>query len=97
MEQNKSEAIKKAKTVKEIIDIEEKYPNEAKFTGGEQMKVNQDNHFINHDLDEIRKKYIKFTVYMEALNEVLELHRTASVEEFAVRIRDIVIAANQPE
>jgi len=36
---------------------------------------------------------MRFSVFMEALNNNLDLDRTASVEQFARRIHDLVMAA----
>lgn len=82
---------------KEQETIEEKYPNVATFGNGQKKKLNDDNFFKDHDLEVIRQKYIKFTVFMEAINDVLELGRETSVEQFAMRVRDIVYAAQQEE
>lgn len=77
--------------------LEEQFPQEAEVITEGARQMNEDNHFRNHDVSIIRKKYLQFTVYMEALNEVLELPREATVEQFSRRIHDIVLATNKEE
>jgi len=72
--------------------IVEKYPNEARVTEGQKVEVHENNHWKNHDLEVIRKKYVRFSILMELLNDDLELTKTATVEQFAHRIRDLVYA-----
>jgi len=43
-------------------------------------------------LEVVRKKYVQFSVLMEITNDLLGLPRTATVEQFANRIRDLVYA-----
>lgn len=76
--------------------MNEKFPNEAKFRPGQQ-RSNPDNHFEGRELDEVRRRYVKFTVLMEYLNDVLELGRHTDLDTFANRIRDLVIASNKGE
>lgn len=87
----------KSKKFEQAETLEEKFPNEAKFQNGQKRTINEDNHFREHSLDDIRRRYLKFTVFMEALNQVLELDRSASVDHFAKRIVDLVHAANQED
>jgi len=70
----------------------EKFPNEAKLGKGEAVQVHENNHWKNHDLEVVRKKYVRFSILMELLNDDLELPKTATVEQFALRIRDLVYA-----
>jgi len=81
--------------------IEEKYPNKGKIINGQEQKLNPDNYFHGMPLDEVRKKYIHFTVFMESLNKVLELPIDTNIETLSRRIYDLVYAANpekeQPE
>lgn len=77
--------------------IAEKFPNEARVTSGEKVEVHENNHFKNHELWDVRKKYVRFSILMEYLNEVLELPQTATVDQFAHRIRDIVYAQQREE
>jgi len=72
--------------------ITEQFPNEATITAGEKVEVHENNYFKNHELDIVRKKYVKFSVLMEIVNDDLELPQTATVEQFAHRIRDLVFA-----
>lgn len=76
--------------------LEERFPNNGAFKPGE-TRANPDNHFSGREIEEVRSKYIKFSVFMESLNETLELGRHSNIEEFALRIRDLVIAANAGE
>jgi len=73
-------------------EVAEQFPNQAVIANSKARAMPENNFFINHSVEDIRKKYLQFTVFMEQLNNVLELDRFASVEQFANRIRDIVIA-----
>jgi len=70
----------------------DKFPNEAEVTSGEQVQVHENNWFANHELEVVRKKYVRFSILMELLNDDLELPKTATVTQFATRIRDLVYA-----
>lgn len=59
-----------------------------------QAEVQENNHFKYHEPQEVRKKYMEFTVFMTALNQTLELNKDATVEQFAARIHDLVMRAN---
>jgi len=74
----------------EDATIIEKFPNEAKVGDGEARLVHENNFFKDHETAVIKKKYLQFTVFMEALNEVLELDRYATVETFARRIQHLI-------
>lgn len=78
-------------------NLEKKFPHEVKFGEGENRKMNPDNHFTKHEIGDIRKKHLQFSVLMEFLNQVLELDRHVSVENFAIRIRDLIIAAHSQD
>ena len=78
--------------------IAEKFPNEATVTSGEKQEVHENNHFKNHELADVRKKYVRFSVLMEYLNDILEVDsKTVNVETFAHRIRDLVYAQQREE
>lgn len=72
--------------------IVDKFPNEARVTQGTPVEVHENNHFKDHDLEIVRKKYVRFSILMELVNDDLELQKTATVEQFAHRIRDLVQA-----
>jgi len=74
----------------EDATIIEKFPNEAKVGNGEARTVHENNYFANHENAVVKKKYLQFTVFMEAMNEVLELDRYATVEVFARRIQHLI-------
>lgn len=76
--------------------LNQKFPSEAQMNGRKRT-FNQDNYFANIDIDEARKKYLQFSVLMEYLNTVLGLGRHASMDEFATRIRDLVVAAHRED
>jgi len=59
--------------------------------------LNPDNYFHGMPLEEVRKKYIHFTVFMESLNKVLELPINTDIETLSRRIYDLVYAANPQE
>lgn len=86
---------KKLNGIQEAETLEENYPNEATFKKGSDRNTSEENYFRDHDVELVRKKYIQFTVYMEAMNQVMELGLNASVEDFAFRIRDLVEAAQK--
>lgn len=77
--------------------VVDQFPNEATVTDGHKVAVHENNHFKNHDLEIIRKKYVRFSILMELLNDDLELPKTATVEQFALRIRDLVYAQQREE
>ena len=77
--------------------LKQKFPNEAVMNGGKKREFNQDNYFRDLDIELARKKYLQFSVLMEYLNEVLGLGRHASMDEFATRIRDLVIASHRED
>jgi len=74
----------------EEATIIEKFPNEGKVGNGEARTVQENNYFADHENAVIKKKYLQFTVFMEAMNEVLELDRYATVETFARRIQHLI-------
>jgi len=75
--------------------LKEQYPIEGTFTEGEQQQVNQDNYFRDFELEDIRKRYLKMTVFMETLHEVLELSFDSSGQQFMIRIGELITAANR--
>lgn len=78
----------------EEATIEDKYPNVAKVGDGIPLDVQENNYFKDHEKEIVVKKYLQFTVFMEALNEVLELDRYATVDTFARRIAQLVTKEN---
>lgn len=79
---------------REEATMEEKFPNVAQVMDGHQLQVQENNWFKNHEVAVVVKKYLQFTVFMEALNEVLELDRYATVETFARRISELIQKEN---
>jgi len=76
--------------------IEEQFPNEAKFVGGEERTVNEGNYFEYEELWKFRKRFMKFNVLMELLHETLELDKeTTTMEQLVFRIQDAVIASRR--
>lgn len=78
----------------EEATLEEKYPNVAQVGDGSPSDVQENNYFKDHEVEQIMKKYLQFTVFMEALNDILELDRYATVETFARRIAHLVNKEN---
>lgn len=74
--------------------LNDQYPNEGTVNHGTPREMNEDNFFMNHSKESIAKKYMQFTVHMEALNETLELDNNVTLEIFALRVRDLIYAAN---
>lgn len=81
-------------TDQQLLD---QYPNEGKIKDIRRAKVQENNYFKNHPEDELRKRYLKFNAFMETMYETLELPRNATMEQFAQRVYDIVMAACPPE
>jgi len=77
--------------------IEEQFPNPGELTIPEERKMNEDNHFQNHEKEMIAKKYVQMSVLFEYLNEVLELPPESTIEIFGVRVRDLIIASRSIE
>jgi len=77
--------------------LQEQYPNEGKTEEVKKAEIQENNHFRDHSVEEIRKKYLQFTVYMEALNAVLELPIDATLGQFSTRIHDLVMATNKEQ
>lgn len=77
--------------------LRDKFPNGATMKGGRKRDFNQDNFFAHLEIELARKKYLQFSVLMEYLNEVLGLGRHSSIDEFSMRIRDLVIAAHRED
>lgn len=73
-------------------EIEKHFPNEAKLEG-EKRDLNQDNHFEGMEKEQIAKRYVQYCVISELMNQVLDLPLTATLDEFAHRIQDLMIAA----
>lgn len=72
--------------------MEKAFPNEATV---EQFKraMNQDNYFEGMEKEEIAKRYVQYCVISEIMNQVLGLPITATLDEFAHRIQDLIIAS----
>lgn len=73
-------------------EVEKAFPNEAKVTG-EKREMNQDNYFEGMEKEEIAKRYVQYCVISELMNGVLGLPLTATLDDFAHRIQDLLIAA----
>lgn len=56
--------------------------------------MHESNHFRNLTDEEIRKRYLQFSVFMEQVNNTLGLDRYATVDQFAARVNDLVTAAS---
>jgi len=78
-------------------NVEESFPNKGKIINGKEQPLNPDNYFHGMSLEEVRKKYIHFTVFMEHLNKILELPIETNIETLSRRIYDLVYAANPNE
>lgn len=78
-------------------NLKENFPNEGTFSDGKKSPLNPDNYFHGMPLWDVRRKYIRFTVYMEAINKELELQKDASIEQLSQRIYDLVYASQQEE
>lgn len=76
-------------------DIEENYPNPGEVKNIKVPEVHENNYFKDSGADDLRKRYLRFSVFMEELNNTLELNRDASVEQFAQRVHDLVMATQK--
>lgn len=92
----------KSKTTKQLTlrrsktgNPKEDFPNPGEIRDQKVVDVQENNYFKNFDPMDIRKRYMQFSVFMESLNNTLGLDRTASVEQFAARIHDLVMAAGK--
>jgi len=73
-------------------DLVEQFPNVGTFGPGQPQEVHENNYFKDMPLDEVHMRYVKFSIFMEETNKALDLPNTATVDQFATRIRDIVYA-----
>ena len=78
--------------VQQPSDLADQFPNVATFGEGQKQDVHENNYFKDMPLDEVHMRYVKFSVFMEETNKALDLPNTATIEQFAHRIRDIVYA-----
>lgn len=83
----------KAPTRKKTGNPKQDFPNPGEVIHQHVVDVHENNYFKNHDPADIRKRYMQFSVFMEQLNSTLGLDRSASVEQFATRVHDLVMAA----
>lgn len=74
--------------------LDEHFPNQAVEVSTEERRMSENNYFLNTEVIRIREKYTKCTVLLDYLNQELELERTTTVEEFAVRLSNLFEAAN---
>lgn len=74
-------------------NLQDQYPNPGQQENVLQATMQENNHFKTFEPEEIRVRYMRFSVFMEALNNNLDLDRSATVEQFARRISDLVQAA----
>lgn len=80
-------------TTNKSLNPKEQFPNPGIVTEQHEVKVHENNYFKNHQAEDIRKRYMQFSVFMEQLNNTLGLDRSATVEQFASRVHDLVMAA----
>jgi len=48
-------------------------------------------------MEEVHRRYVRFSVFMESVNEALSLDNHATIEVLAHRIRDLVYANQQDQ
>jgi len=89
----KQNKVPQVRNLKRSNDPKKDYPNPGMVHEQKVLDVHENNHFKNHSPDDLRKRYLQFTVFMEQLNFILELKRDATVEQFATRVHDLVMAA----
>lgn len=73
--------------------LEEKFPNVGEVVEETTRRMEENNHFINHTEEQLREKYIKFTVLMDFINQVLELEPSNTVDVFAQRVNNLISAS----
>jgi len=87
--------IKKLPSRTQPSNPDEAYPNEGKQINQEIPEVHENNYFKDMPAEDIRRRYMKFSVMMEGVNESLDLTRSANVDQFALRVRDLVLATQK--
>lgn len=70
--------------------MEDTFPNVGTVTDQTTNEAHENNYFRDHSEEQIREKYIKFTVFMDSLNSTLELTPSATVDIFVTRINDLM-------
>jgi len=77
--------------------IAQQFPNPGQIANGQVTKMNPDNFYAKRDIEDVRVRFMDFSVLMKHVMNTLELDRHASVDQLSIRIRDLVIAAHQDE
>jgi len=54
--------------------------------------VHENNYFKGFPPDDLKKRYLQFSVFMEQVNNTLDLTREATIDQFSRRVHDIVMA-----
>jgi len=73
--------------------LAEQFPNEGIIQDGSVSEVHENNYFKDMPLEEVRNRYVKFSVFMTEVNQALDLeNHTATIDQMAHRIRDLVYA-----
>lgn len=75
--------------------LADQYPNDGVVENIQTSEIHPNNYFIKYEAEENRKRYLKFSIFMEELNNTLDLQRGATVEQFAGRIADLVTAVQK--
>lgn len=92
---SKIKQMRNVKPAHQHSEIEENYPNPGEVKNIKVPEVHENNYFKNNDADDLRRRYLRFSVFMEELNNTLDLSRNASVEQFAQRVHDLVMATQK--
>jgi len=87
--------MKKSAKQNQHSNPDEAFPNEGKQINTNVPEVHENNYFKDMPAEDIRRRYMKFSVMMEGVNESLDLTRSANVDQFALRVRDLVLATQK--
>ncbi|AXH73963.1 MAG: hypothetical protein [Microviridae sp.] len=73
----------------------DQYPNEATVEDLRKASVQENNYFKNFDEVDLKRRYLKFSVFMEEVNNTLDLTREATIDQFTRRVHDLVFATQK--
>jgi len=75
--------------------LDSEFPNPGVKKNVKEVDVHESNYFVKTPKMEIRRKYMQYSVFMEAINNTLGLPITSSLDDFAKRVNDLIEAARK--
>jgi len=75
-------------------DLQEQYPKPGEIKNQKRSILPENNFYYGRQTKEVRRRYMQFSVFMEAMNESLELPQNSSPEDMTRRINDLMTAVN---